>query len=427
MRLSGYYTSGQFAKMAHVSVRTIRFYDKQNILKPSLVNESGARFYTDADFARLQQILLFKYLGFSLEEIKELTIQELDSGFIQNSLNMQLKLVKDRIEQMQLVEQAIENTARAIETGSTPDWSQMLDLIHLTSMENSLKSQYQDAGNISSRIRLHSLYSTNKEGWFPWLFRQCMDTLMPKDTDSLSGTPQACSTTPPAMPQNYSGSPLHILETGCGNGSLWTENIDRLPPNIHITLSDISEGMIRDARRALGTEDLRFEFEQMDCQNIPYPDNTFDAVLANHVLFYCEDIEQAIREACRCLKPGGIFLCSTYGPAHMQEISRLVEQFDSRIVLSAEKLYERFGSKNGAAALSIYFPSVRYEAYEDALNVTKAEHLIEYILSCHGNQNQYLLDRYKDFRSFVERRTKKGFSITKDAGIFICKKNAKNA
>ena len=60
-----YYTTGEFARMAHVTIRTIRYYDKQNILKPSYVTEAGARFYTDEDFARLQQILLLKYLGFS--------------------------------------------------------------------------------------------------------------------------------------------------------------------------------------------------------------------------------------------------------------------------------------------------------------------------------------------------------------------------
>ena len=44
MKLPGYYTSGQFAHMAEVSVRTIRYYDQQNILKPSYINESGALF-----------------------------------------------------------------------------------------------------------------------------------------------------------------------------------------------------------------------------------------------------------------------------------------------------------------------------------------------------------------------------------------------
>ena len=40
----GYYSSGEFARMAHVTLRTVRYYDKQDILKPSLVTESGARF-----------------------------------------------------------------------------------------------------------------------------------------------------------------------------------------------------------------------------------------------------------------------------------------------------------------------------------------------------------------------------------------------
>ena len=62
MNLPGYYSTGQFAKLADVSVRTIRFYDRSGTLKPSYVNENGARFYTDSDLVRLQQILLLKYL-----------------------------------------------------------------------------------------------------------------------------------------------------------------------------------------------------------------------------------------------------------------------------------------------------------------------------------------------------------------------------
>ena len=78
MKKDGYYSSGEFARMAHVTLRTVRYYDKQDILKPSLVTESGARFYTDEDFARLQQILLLKYLGFSLDDIREMTIGDSD-------------------------------------------------------------------------------------------------------------------------------------------------------------------------------------------------------------------------------------------------------------------------------------------------------------------------------------------------------------
>ena len=107
MKKDGYYSSGQFARLAGVSVRTIRYYDKQNILKPSYVNENGARFYTDHDLARLQQILLLKYLGFSLDDIREMTVDTADYHMMKNSLEQQHKLIQDRIEQMQLVETAI--------------------------------------------------------------------------------------------------------------------------------------------------------------------------------------------------------------------------------------------------------------------------------------------------------------------------------
>lgn len=393
MKKDGYYSSGEFARMAHVTLRTVRYYDKQDILKPSLVTESGARFYTDKDFARLQQILLLKYLGFSLDDIREMTIGDSDYHFMLNSLNIQLRLVRDRIEQMQLVEKAIQDTAQMIKEQHTIDWSQMLNLIHLTGMEKSLKNQYQNATNISSRINLHSLYSQNKQGWFPWIFQQCH--IKPR---------------------------LRILELGCGDGTLWTDNLALIPEDISITLSDISSGMLRDARRAIGSSDTRFAFRAFDCKKIPYKDESFDLVIANHVLFYCDDIPAVLKEICRVLSPEGHFLCSAYGKAHMQEVSQLVEDFDDRIVLSADKLYERFGRENGRKILEPFFPDAKWLSYEDFLLVQDAEPLISYVLSCHGNQNQYILDHYKEFRAFATKKTAKGFRITKDAGVFLCEK-----
>ena len=103
-----YFTTGQLAKMAKVSVRTIRFYDSKNLLKPSFVDEdTGARFYTRDDFLKLEQVLLYKYLGFSIEEIKELTITKNDKDFVIDSMHLQHKLIEDKMEQMQLVKEAI--------------------------------------------------------------------------------------------------------------------------------------------------------------------------------------------------------------------------------------------------------------------------------------------------------------------------------
>ncbi|MCI5731808.1 MAG: MerR family transcriptional regulator, partial [Eubacterium sp.] len=274
MKKEGYYSSGEFAKMAKVTLRTIRYYDKQNLLKPSYVNEHGARFYTDGDLMKLQQILLFKYLGFSLSEIREMTLDHPDRHVLLNSLDIQLKLVKDRMEQMQLVEQAIQETADTIRQEKQVDWHQMMELIHLTSMEKSLKNQYLDASNISARIRLHELYSRNGQGWFPWLFEQCQ--LRPG---------------------------MKVLEIGCGDGTLWSANQKRLPESISVTLSDISEGMLRDARRNLSTIDNKeFSYVIADAHHLPFEEESFDLVIANHVLFYLDKLPDVLEEIRRVLK-----------------------------------------------------------------------------------------------------------------------------
>ena len=391
MKKEGYYSSGQFAKLADVSVRTIRFYDRQNVLKPSFVDAHGARFYTDRDLASLQQILLLKYLGFSLEEIRDMTIGGSDYSHISRMLRIQEKLVQDRIEQMQTVAEAIRDTEEELRRGNA-NWQNMLDLIHLTGMERSLASQYKSATNLSARIALHSLYSTNPEGWFPWLYRK------------LELAPG-----------------MRVLEVGCGDGALWTCRHEELPRPISIVLSDISDGMIRDVRRNIRQDLQSFTFQVFDCANIPYADNTFDLVIANHVLFYADDLHETLQELARVLRPGGRFICSSYSSRHMHEIRDLVRLFDSHISLSQGHLYERFGLENGQSLLSPVFSSVRLLRYEDGLRITDPQPLIEYILSCHGNQNQYLVNRYKEFQTFVKEQVGNEFYVTKDAGIFVCR------
>lgn len=384
-------------KLAHITKKAVRYYDEHNILKPSYVDPlTRTRFYTDDDLARLQQILLLKALGFSLSDIKEITINDSDSHFMSDALTLQQKLIEDRIEQLQVIVQTIQETNQRIKKEKSVDWSHMLNQIHNLGMETSMKNQYQNASNISSRINLHTLYSQNKQGWFPWIFEQC------------------------SFRTN-----MNVLEVGCGDGSFWIENIEQIPSDMQITLSDISEGMLRDARRSLSSSRKNLFFKLCSCEALPFEDNSFDLIIANHVLFYCNDIHKACSEIKRVLKEDGIFLCSTYGKDHMKEISQLVADFDSRIVLSAEKLYEQFGKENGELILNNYFASVKWNSYPDSLLVSEPEPLISYILSCHGNQNQYILDRYKEFRNFVKNKSAHGFHITKDAGIFLCHKTKK--
>lgn len=239
MKLPGYYSSGEFAKKAHITKKTVRYYDEHNILKPSYVNENGARFYNDDDFARLQQILFLKYLGFSLDDIKEMTLRNTDSNVMSESLHMQLGLVEERIEQMKLMKSALQEASEVIDEGRSVDWSHMLELVNINEMEQKLKQQYRDASNISARINLHRDFSINPVSWFSWVFDEC---------------------------SFFEGE--KVLEVGCGDASLWTQNIDRIPADMQITLTDISYGMVRDATRNVGADDKRFTYEVMDAHRL---------------------------------------------------------------------------------------------------------------------------------------------------------------
>ena len=388
MKKQGYYTTGEFAEKAHVTLRTIRWYDSKNLLKPSGYTDGGARLYTDADLAKLQQILLFKYLGFSLDDIREMIMTGSDEEYLLGSLDIQKKLVQEKIEELNDVYQALDKTKEAIEKHHGKELNAMLNLIHITGADQSLKTQYLNSTNVSARIRLHSEYSSNQEGWFPWLYRM---------SDIQDG--------------------MNILEIGCGNGALWMENMECIPSHVHITLSDISEGMLRDARNSINDE--RFSFSCFNAEKIPFEDESFDVVYANHMLFYCESIDQVIMECRRVLKKGGKLICSTYSRLHMKEITELVQEFNQEIMLSSDVLYERFGLDNGNDILNRYFESVQCIRYEDSIEINTSEPLINYIVSCHGNQNRILIDHYREFRDFVADKVKDGFHITKDAGIFI--------
>ena len=390
--MSQYYTSGEFAKKAHVSIRTIRYYDQKNLLKPATHTKGGARLYTDQDFAKLQQILLLKYLGFSLSDIREMTIGSGDKQLLRNSLQIQKRLAEERLEEMKNVVNAIDSTSQALDRNNQVDWSKMLNLIHLTSMNQSLSMQYKNATNISARIRLHRDYSVNKEGWFPWLFSNL-----------------------------HLKSGMKVLELGAGNGALWSQNINKVPADVNIILSDISEGMLADAENEIGDKP-EFQYAVIDAKKIPFADNTFDLVIANHMLFYCDDISKALSEIRRVLKPGASLVCSTYSKRHMREITDLVQSFNSNIVLSSTNLYERFGLDNGKQILSKFFGDVTCKKYHDAIEISEAMPIISYILSCHGNQNEILLNHYQEFKQYVESKVSGGFSVTKDAGFFTARK-----
>lgn len=91
------YTTGELAKMFDVSIRTIQFYDKKGILKPSHISENGKRIYTEEDVSRLKLILMLKNLGLPLKAIGEILASDNSMIVLDLLLEQRLRAAKDQV------------------------------------------------------------------------------------------------------------------------------------------------------------------------------------------------------------------------------------------------------------------------------------------------------------------------------------------
>lgn len=380
------YRIGEFAKLANVTERTLRYYDKINLLKPSFVSDNTYRYYKEDDLFILQKILFFKSLGFSLEEIRPLLFDEKNPCELIKSMSLQLDLINDRIEYYQKMKSHLKTMIRMLQNQNY-SYNNMLEIINLITRQDLIVDQYRNAKNLNVRIQLHEQFSINKINWFSWVFSKIEFNRINR-----------------------------LLEIGCGNGELWKRNTVDLR-NREVFLSDISEGMLEEAKRNLTDE---YSFMCFNCEQTPFKKNFFDAVIGCHVLFYVNNIDKCLEEIVRILKNDGVLYATTYSKNHMKEITRLVKEFDESITLSTFPLYEKFGIENGEQILSEYFLKIERYDYFDKLVVTKTKPIVDYILSCHGNQNEIISTRYEEFYEYIEDVLKKEgrIEITKEVCLF---------
>ncbi|MBS2967709.1 MerR family transcriptional regulator [Metabacillus sp. KIGAM252] len=113
------YTIGKFAKKTGVTVRTLRYYDQQEMIKPSFVSESGRRYYKDEDLVVLQQILSLKFLDFSLQQIRELLAAA--DGDLTSSLKMQKELMIQKQNHLNRVILSLDHAIGIFETEKRPN------------------------------------------------------------------------------------------------------------------------------------------------------------------------------------------------------------------------------------------------------------------------------------------------------------------
>lgn len=250
---------------------------------------------------------------------------------------------------------------------------------------NNIEKQYKTAQNLSTRISIHDKYSTSKQPFADWIL------------------------------SHYEISPgAKILELGCGTGSMWVNNLHLLAGGAELTLTDFSEGMLETAKRNISSENVTFL--KVDIQNIPYPDNSFDVVIANMMLYHVPDLHKGLSEVRRVLKDGGKFYCATYG---IHGILEYITELLKDMGVSGH-IGTSFTLQNGAASLSQHFDSAERLDREDGLAITDTGDFADYIYSLSSLTNMENVPR-EVLLSALESRVENGILyIPKEYGMFIC-------
>ena len=258
-----------------------------------------------------------------------------------------------------------------------------------TDREYLTTDQYKNADNLNARIQIHRKFSTNPYGWYNWVF----DTLA-------------------QLPAN-----ARILELGCGSAEMWVNIAGRIPESWDITLSDLSPGMLDAAWRNVVVTGRSFKFEQIDAQSIPHEDESFDVVIANHMLHHVSDRPQALSEIKRVLKAGGHLIATTIGDIHMKEMNGwLARATDNR---QTGMFSLTFTLENGREQMLQFFSHIETMRYEDDLRVTEVEPIMAYIRSATRApelSEGELVNLEKELASSLEAAGE--IFITKDSGLF---------
>lgn len=205
----------EFAKKSGVTVKTLLHYDKIGLLKPSMKSENGYRIYYDEDFIRLQQISTLKFVGLSLQEIKQVLDHKEEN--IEQLIDIEMKVLEEKKNKIETVINGLQKSKKEIETNNYLDINKFIDIIRLTTMEDKAKERFNNAS---------SKYVTGSYIWRDRTAKLINELVKPNSKDI-------------------------ILDIGCGTGNQLIELSKKIKLAIGI---DISEGMIKQAKENVKRE-----------------------------------------------------------------------------------------------------------------------------------------------------------------------------
>jgi DNA-binding transcriptional MerR regulator len=161
------YLPHEFAKRAGVTIRALHHYDRLGLLKPSGRTNAGYRVYSDRDFARLEQIVALKFIGFPLHQIRDI-LRRKDTD-LRDALQQQHRILAEKRDHLDRAMKAIKNAEQVVAAGGNPDWEpfrKIIEVIQMQTRKDWMKKYYTEEQLANLRQRWSpEVQAESERGW----------------------------------------------------------------------------------------------------------------------------------------------------------------------------------------------------------------------------------------------------------------------
>jgi DNA-binding transcriptional MerR regulator len=234
------YQAHEFAQLAEVTVRALHHYDRLGLLRPAGRSGAGYRLYSAEDFARLQQIVTLKFIGFTLREIKKLV----NGADLSTALRLQRAALEQKRQQLDQAIHAIGQAQQLPASRRSTNWQAFANIIQRIQMQtnNEAMKQYYNEEALKALSERGGLWSpelqekVSKE-WaklFADVKAAIGSGLKPETTEG-----KMLADRWDKLLEGFTGGHTGILE---GAGKVWA-NADKLPAETQRNMQPFKEAM----------------------------------------------------------------------------------------------------------------------------------------------------------------------------------------
>ncbi len=383
------YTIGELAEVAGVTTKALRIYEKKGIIKSIRHQGNNYRLYDEETKLILQKVVTLKFLGFSLNQIKEFLENNREMS-LEESLQEQRRLLMKKRNQLDRVVACMN---RAI--GECQENQLDIDEL-LESMKHIVLNQKMD--EMYTRLVGNSAKASD---WNVWVYEQA---------DIRRGE--------------------RILDAGAGYGNLWRLNLQRLPEDVRVTCIDrhnthadefVNFVADQETSKVLPKKCFSFLWGDMEEMEIG---SEYDCIFFNHTIRFMENGEKMIERFCKALRPHGRFICTWGGKKYLQTMQEWMWECGVGEA-EANAANARYDATMGQWEewLASSFAKVERHAFEIELVFDGATECLEFIGSSLRDMAPVIEEDSKRIVEFLASKENKEGKIIlpRDTYLYICR------